>query len=931
MADLIKLSSRQRILSKFGDYVLDHDDLDDVLTEGCRLVAEALGADLAKVLEIDRQTATGFVRAGVGWSPGVVGHQRVALSERSSESYAIEKAEPVITNDVAHEERFTFPRFLLDHGVVALVNVPILLPGRRPYGLLQVDARQPRQFDQDDIEFLKTYAMVLGPVIDRLNTAAELRDTDERLRLIVENAQAYVMVVSDAEDMITDWLGGSEKILGWQGSEAIGQTTDMIFTDRDQAAGIPERELSAARERGSSANVRWHRRKDGTLVFLDGQTVALRDHAGKLRGYFKIGQDFTERKRHEERQGFLLELSDAMRPLLTVEEIMSLATRWLGEELRVSRVIYGEIANGVLTVEHEFTRGTSSIIGQHSLEPLGPKFLSSYRRGAVVKSNDVAIDNRLSSSARSSLQARDVAAFADLVLFDESQEVGFLGVQHAAPRVWTPSEEFLIREVGDRVRSAVDRARAEAALRESEARLRRFGEASSDVIWMRDADTLQWDYLSPAFEAVYGLALSEALSGDTLESWKNLILEEDRQVALGGIDRVREGEQVTIEYRIRRPDGDIRWLRDTDFPIYGPDGSIERIGGIGQDVTRIRQAQERLEQSEERLRSAVEVGRIGLWDWNVQTGDIHWSDEHFRMEGYAVGEVTPSYEVWVSRIHADDRSGVEAALRRAMDKQEEYAHEFRTVHPDGSEHWVQGRGRFFYDEAGSPSRMIGSMIETTERRAWGERQKVLIAELQHRTRNLIAVVRSISDKTARASTDLPAFRERFRDRLDALARVQGLLSRLRDDVERITFDELIRTELDAMGGKSVRVTLDGPSGVRLRSSTVQTLALALHELATNAVKYGALGQPEARLEITWSFQRATPAEKPWLHVNWLETGVRMLSEEAAPRGGGQGRELIERALPYQLGAKTSYKLMPDGVHCTISIPVSDTIQEANHG
>lgn len=137
-------------------------------------MAAALGAGLAKVIEIERQSDTGLVRR----KPGIVGQERISLTERSSEAYAIRNTEPVITNDISEEDRFEFPPFLFEHGVIALVNVPIYLPGRIPYGILQVDARRPREFDQEDIEFLKTYAMVLGPVIDRLQLAQARKATD---------------------------------------------------------------------------------------------------------------------------------------------------------------------------------------------------------------------------------------------------------------------------------------------------------------------------------------------------------------------------------------------------------------------------------------------------------------------------------------------------------------------------------------------------------------------------------------------------------------------------------------------------------------------------------------------------------------------------------------------------------------------------------
>ena len=221
---------------------------------------------------------------------------------------------------------------------------------------------------------------------------------------------------------------------------------------------------------------------------------------------------------------------------------------------------------------------------------------------------------------------------------------------------------------------------------------------------------------------------------------------------------------------------------------------------------------------------------------------------------------------------------------------------------------------------------VAANINMARLRWQAERTRVLVEELQHRTRNLMGVVRSIADKTLRSSADLGDFAARFRDRLEVLSRVQSLLSRL-DEHDRVTFDELIRTELAAMNGESERVTFAGPVGVRLRSSSVQTLALALHELATNAVKYGALGQQAARLAISWTLETSHQDGKPWLHILWKESGVKMPPPAVLARGTGQGRELIEQALPYQLGGYTSYAFELDGVRCAIAIPVSVSTTE----
>lgn len=206
---------------------------------------------------------------------------------------------------------------------------------------------------------------------------------------------------------------------------------------------------------------------------------------------------------------------------------------------------------------------------------------------------------------------------------------------------------------------------------------------------------------------------------------------------------------------------------------------------------------------------------------------------------------------------------------------------------------------------------------------------MLVPELQHRTRNLIAVVQSTMGVTLRSH---PA--QRLRTRLPRaakeLARVQDPLSRP-DDGDRIAFGELVRTELSAPGavdaqGQGARVALEGPAGVRLRSGSVQTLALALHELATNPAKRGTLAGANGRLLVRRRVLRgaATGGAAPRLEVEWVESGVAMPSARLAPRGGGHGRELIEPALPYQLGAETAYELGRDGVRRIITLPISST-------
>ena len=300
MPDSEQMVRRQQVLADFGEFALRSDDLDEILTEACRLVSEAMETKRAKILEIQDGGRSLLVRAGVGWSPDVVGRVRLDMRERSSETFSIEAGVPVITRDIREEDRFEVPPFLKEAGVIALANVPIFLPGGKAYGLLQVDATEPRDFCPDDSEFLRTYATILGPVIDRLHQVRRLQTTEERFRLIVEAACDYAIFVTDAEDRITDWFPGAEAVFGWTAAEAVGQTASILFTPEDRANHADDEELETARIEGVAPDVRWHLRKGGTRVFIDGSNRALRGVGGELRGFFKIGQDVTERRRVEE-------------------------------------------------------------------------------------------------------------------------------------------------------------------------------------------------------------------------------------------------------------------------------------------------------------------------------------------------------------------------------------------------------------------------------------------------------------------------------------------------------------------------------------------------------------------------------------------------------------------------------------------------------
>jgi two-component system CheB/CheR fusion protein len=286
----------------------------------------------------------------------------------------------------------------------------------------------------------------------------------------------------------------------------------------------------------------------------------------------------------------------------------------------------------------------------------------------------------------------------------------------------------------------------------------------------------------------------------------------------------------------------------------------------------------------------------------------------------APGDEGRSITDFTHRLDYDDLAGDVRKVLRDLDSSE------REVRgKDGS--WYLTRLKPYRTVEDKIDGVVVTFVDIGERRRTESalrdsesQMRILVGELQHRTRNLIGVVMAMVDRAAVSGRTLDDFKTSLRDRLMALARVQGLLSRAAPG-NGVAFDELLASELSPQSAdEDGDVTLDGPKGVMLRSSSVQALAMALHELTTNAAKHGALGQKNGRLHVRWRVQAEN--DLPWILVDWKESGVQTAQPLDEPRGAGNGRRLIEDALPYQFGARTTFVIEHDGVHCTIALALS---------
>lgn len=233
------------------------------------------------------------------------------------------------------------------------------------------------------------------------------------------------------------------------------------------------------------------------------------------------------------------------------------------------------------------------------------------------------------------------------------------------------------------------------------------------------------------------------------------------------------------------------------------------------------------------------------------------------------------------------------------------------VRRDGSRFFAAGALMPLLGEMGG---FVKIVRDRTAERLQEDRRRLMVSELQHRVKNILAVVRSVASRTLETTDSVEDFAAHFDGRLQALARTQNALSR--SAMAFVDLESSIRDELVSHAVAADQVEIQGPR-ISLRSKAAETFALAIHELATNAVKYGALASPRGRIDIAW---RITKTEAgPRLSLEWRERNVAVI--EASPRRQGFGRDLIERGLPYDLGAETSLEFSPGGVICTISIPL----------
>ncbi|TNC48498.1 PAS domain S-box protein [Rubellimicrobium rubrum] len=439
--------------------------------------------------------------------------------------------------------------------------------------------------------------------------------------------------------------------------------------------------------------------------------------------------------------------------------------------------------------------------------------------------------------------------------------------------------------------------------------LRTLLRATSGVHFRLSADGALMTHLS-------GRDIDETLTVPIDDWLERFIPPKDRDLVRRTLARGRQERcALDLEHRVLRPDGTLRWLQSWLIPLPGPGGEVLGWIGAARDVTARHEAEVQLAEREERLRLALGVAGLGSWDWDLDSGRVTWSAEHLALLGYVPGQVIPSFEAWAARVHPDDLVAVQARITEARDNGLRYEAEFRVLPGEGATRWCRAQGRFLYDATGRPVRMLGVMQDVTPEKEAEARQRLLLAELQHRVRNTMAVIRSIVRRSAQSATSKDDYATHLEGRLSALTRAQSALTRAPSG--NVDLEAILRDEFQAAAMGADRLVLSGPP-VRLSARQAETMALVVHELTTNAIKHGAFAIPHGTVAVVWSISDGDPSR---VLLRWTETGGR---RSGSPRRKGFGTELLERMLPYSLGAQSRLQYRPEGFGCEIELPLSAT-------
>jgi PAS domain S-box-containing protein len=377
--------------------------------------------------------------------------------------------------------------------------------------------------------------------------------------------------------------------------------------------------------------------------------------------------------------------------------------------------------------------------------------------------------------------------------------------------------------------------------------------------------------------------------------------------------------EYSFDYRIVHA-GEVRWIESRTFISYNSDGSAHRVIGVNIDVTERRRTERALTDRDRQLELAGKAALVGSFAAEIEASRqdftsprAHVSPGFAAIYGLPEGTVEISVGDWRSLVHPDDLPQLlEDRQQVFAERRGEHYAEFRIVRPCGTIRWIEARCLIEYDQAGHAKRLVGVNIDITERKRAEDALRLLNAELDHRVKNTLATVGAVVSHTQQGNRSVAKFVAALNGRIRSMATTHELLRSGR--WQGVSLAELVRQELAPYAaGKNTEIK--GPDVV-LSPEAGQAMAIVLHELATNAAKYGALSTKNGRVSIWWD-QRPNGHSRSHLVFEWQEIDGPAVE---APGKLSYGTSTIRDLIPYELGGTVDLALASDGVRCRLELP-----------
>lgn len=336
-------------------------------------------------------------------------------------------------------------------------------------------------------------------------------------------------------------------------------------------------------------------------------------------------------------------------------------------------------------------------------------------------------------------------------------------------------------------------------------------------------------------------------------------------------------------------------------PFRDADGTIAGVFVQGHDITEQKRAEQELTRQAALLRLAQDAGGFGTFEWDVVTGTLSASKTFRELYGFTAADEPIAVARFRDRVHPDDRDKLATAPDRPLEEALRYT-EYRIMVGSGHR-WVGRQGIVLYDAEGRPAKVVGAVQDITQRKQFEHRLQTVAQESAHRVKNLLAIVQAIVSQTLRRADDVAGAADLIRQRLMAIGATQTAL--VSGSPASSDLDTLVRSAMDLHAVAADRIAISGPS-LQLDSKTALGLTLVLHELGTNAVKYGALSSERGRVEIGWTLDPgAASAAFVWRECDGPPV--------APPSRQGFGTALIQKSLPPVEGEAATIDYVPTGV------------------